>query len=189
MTRKFEALGAKGTPAAELAFHFLPWVRSLGSLQPDPKHGTAGAGVGAVIRPWFWGVWHIWPEVRSGCRVLGGLRAELTLSFVSPAHPHWHDAQRGAGAAPEQRQSTATHQTPGEQWHSLAGARGHGLGSSGCSSRDMESSRDGSRDWNVVFPQCCLWEFPPTALGLWLAGAQGNVPVAWQKREEALWGL
>lgn len=126
---EFEAPGARGTPAAKLVPHFLPWTHSLGSLQPDTKHGTAGAGVGAVIR--LWGVLCVWLEVGSGCRVLGGLCAALTLSFVSPAHPHWHDAQRGAGAAPKQRQSTATHQTPGEQWHSLAGAWGHGHGQLG----------------------------------------------------------
>lgn len=55
MTWEFEAPGTKGTPAAKLASHFLPWEHSMGLLQPDAKHGTAGVGVGAGIRPRFWG--------------------------------------------------------------------------------------------------------------------------------------
>lgn len=79
------------------------------------------------------GVLHVWPEAGSGCRCWGGSVSVkgMTLSFVSPAHSHWHDAQRGAGAAPEQRQSTATHQTPGEQQHSLAGHGATGMGKLG----------------------------------------------------------
>lgn len=58
---------------------------------------------------------------RWGCLVplaAGGGTADVVL-LASPAHPHRHDAQRGAGAAPEQRQSTATHQTPGERQRGL----------------------------------------------------------------------
>lgn len=46
-----------------------------------------------------------------------------------------------------------------------------GMGSLGCSFRDMEPSGD----WSVIFPQCCLREqFSPTALGLWLTGGPGQ---------------
>lgn len=78
-------------------------VEGLGSGPDSELLCTFGAGGGG------------WREGRWGA-------ADVVL-VVSPAHPHRHDAQRGAGAAPEQRQSTATHQTPGEQ------RRGPGRGS------------------------------------------------------------
>lgn len=59
MTQEFEAPGARGTPAAKLAPHFLLWAHSLGLLQPHTKYGTAGMGVGAMIKSQFWGVLHV----------------------------------------------------------------------------------------------------------------------------------
>lgn len=136
------------------------------------------------------GVLHVWPEVGSGCRVLGGLHAALTLSLCPQPTPigTMHSEVQVQPPNRDKAQPHTKHQV--SNGTARPGHRAMGMGSSGCSSRDMEPSGDGGRGWSIIFPQCCLWEeFSPAALGLWLAGAQGSAPVAWQKREEGLWGL
>lgn len=105
-----------------------------------------------------------------------GLWGAADVVLVSPAHPHRHDAQRGAGAAPEQRQSTATHQTPGEQ------RRGPGWGtaprsrvtraSDPCSAQRGLFMEEGQRR---PFSLCWLLEgFLPVGLGLRLVEDPGQ---------------
>lgn len=97
---------------------------------------------------------------------------------LSPAHPHRHDAQRGAGAAPEQRQSTATHQTPGE-WRRCPG-RSPGPRSRAAQAAAPQTHRVQRGRWTKegagasFLPGCCPGEgFLPAALGLWLARGPG----------------
>ena len=198
MTQKFEAPGAKRNPAVELAPRFLPWAPSRACCRHTPSVVLLGRGCGLGSGPDA-GVSCVFGQRldqgawgrREGCCAA----ADVVL-VVSLAHPHRHDAQRGAGAAPEQRQSTATHQTPGERRR--CPGWGTGLRSWLCAAQASapQTHRAQRGLWmeagtgaSFFPPQCCLWEgFLPAGLGLRLAGGPGQCPwgqAAWQKREEA----
>jgi len=179
-----------------LAPRFLPWAPSRAGCSHAPSVGW-GQGLGSGPDPVVFCV--CGRRLDRGAR--GGWQgccavADVVL-VVSPAHPHRHDAQRGAGAAPEQRQSTATHQTPGERRHRPGGARHRGHAQPGRLPHRAQQglwtgAGPGAGPGASFFPQHCLREdFLPAGLGLWLAGGPGQRPwgqAARQERGEAAVG-
>lgn len=159
-----------------------PWAQC--SRTPDGEVKGLGSGPDSDLLCTFGAGGGGWRE---------GLWGAADVVLVSPAHPHRHDAQRGAGAAPEQRQSTATHQTPGEQ------RRGPGRGtaprsrvtqsSDPCSAQQGLFMEEGQRR---PFSLCWLLEgFLSVGLGLRLVEDPGlclRVQAAGRSRGEAAAG-